>query len=324
MLKKLTKKIVLPIVAISVISLNVNTAHAKLGDEILVNGMTNDDIQTLQEDLRGFGFLTIDNPTKYFGNATEAAVLNFQKSQGIEETGKYDQATHKAFESFKNNKINAMKEKNELLTYTRDLDLKDTGADVLKLQEQLKALGFLVIDNCTDYYGQMTKDAVSLLQETYGLKANGVTGLRTIDLINDILLGRVNKKEVPNRGASRNANGIIGTASKLKGARYSYGSIGPNSFDCSGFTKYVFGQHGIDLPRSSVGQANYGSKVAKGDLQPGDLLIFSNTYRKGPSHVGVYVGNGKFIHASTSRGVVTDSINSGYYSSKFSYGRRVK
>lgn len=326
MLKRLTKHLVLPVVVAGVMTLATSTAHAKLGDELLVNGMTNDDIQTLQEDLRAFGFLKIDNPTKYFGDVTETSLKDFQKSQNIEETGKYDLDTHTTFEKFKNEKLKDMKNNNELLAFAENFDLKSTGPEVLKLQEKLKTLGYLVIDNPTDYYGQMTKDAVSLLQDTYGIKADGVANARTIDLINDILLGRVDKKEVPTRSiAKREGNSsLIKTANSLKGARYGFGSMGPNTFDCSGFTTYVFSKHGIKLPRSTSGQATHGTKVNKSELAEGDLVIFSNTYKKGPSHAGIYIGNGKFIHSSTSRGVVVDSLSSGYYSSKFSYGRRVK
>lgn len=81
---------------------------------------------------------------------------------------------------------------------------------------------------------------------------------------------------------------------------------------------------GISIPRSTSTQANAGTRLSKSQLQAGDLLIFSNTYKAGPSHAGIYIGNGQFIHAGNSRtGVLTSNINSGYYSSKFSYGRRV-
>ncbi|NLY67894.1 MAG: hypothetical protein GX069_10080, partial [Tissierellia bacterium] len=80
----------------------------------------------------------------------------------------------------------------------------------------------------------------------------------------------------------------------------------------------------IELPRSSSDQASVGTKVSKDELQVGDIVVFSNTYRSGPSHTGIYLGNNKFIHASTSRkGVVISDLNSNYYRKHFSYGRRV-
>lgn len=327
MFKQLTKRIVLPALVAGSLFFTINTtANAALGDQTLVNGMTGDDVQVLQQDLKSFKFLDIDKVTNYYGDATEQAVRRFQDSQNLKVTGTYDKNTHDNFEIYKANRIKSMVANNELLIYERNLSLESKGSDVKNLQEKLKELGFLKIDNCTDYYGNITRDAVKDFQETYELSVDGTAGPRTIDAINNVLLGRLPRKEAPNRSSrSRGSEGIVNTALNLKGARYSYGSSGPNAFDCSGFTTYVYGKHGIKLPRSSSGQAYAGTQVSKSDLQPGDLIIFSNTYRRGPSHVGVYIGDGNFIHASTSsRGVVVDSLASGYYSSKFTSGRRFK
>ena len=238
--------------------------------------------------------------------------------------------THKALQKAKADKIKNLQDSNKILTYKQPLKLGSKGPDVKLVQEKLKELGYLKIDNCTDYYGHMTVDSMKLFQETYGLKADGVTDARTVDTINNLLLGRTPKKEVPNRSASRKpaasskGSNIVQTARGQIGKSYVFGATGPNAFDCSGFTSYVYRQAGYSLPRSSSGQAGVGTKVSKANLQPGDLLIFSNTYKSGPSHVGVYIGNGQFVHSATPRrGVTTDSINSRYYAGKFSYGRRL-
>ena len=106
---------------------------------------------------------------------------------------------------------------------------------------------------------------------------------------------------------------------------YAYGGSTTSGFDCSGFTQFIYRQHGISIPRSTVDQAKVGTKLSKAELQVGDLIIFSNTYKAGPSHAAIYMGNGQFIHASSvgSGGVVISDLNSAYYSGKFSYGRKV-
>lgn len=109
------------------------------------------------------------------------------------------------------------------------------------------------------------------------------------------------------------------------GSKYKYGGTTTSGFDCSGFTGYIFKQMGIELSRSSRDQATEGQKVAKADLIEGDLVFFdtSGANNGGITHVGIYIGNGKFAHASTSRGVVIDELNSSYYKPRFVTARRI-
>ena len=111
--------------------------------------------------------------------------------------------------------------------------------------------------------------------------------------------------------AARLADSVIATATEAMGRPYQYGGTGSDGdgFDCSGLIQYAYGRHGITLPRRSADQAREGRKVAKrmGTLLPGDLLTFSN--RGGPvTHVGMYIGEGRFIHSAT-RGVQVSTLS---------------
>jgi cell wall-associated NlpC family hydrolase len=123
---------------------------------------------------------------------------------------------------------------------------------------------------------------------------------------------------------SHTGESIVRTASRLRGVRYRWGGSSRSGFDCSGFTRYVFRQRaGIDLPHSASAQFRMGKRVRRIELKPGDLVFFQ-TYRRGASHVGIYIGNGKFIHASSAGGRVrVDSLNDGYYRQRYLGGRRV-
>ncbi len=127
-----------------------------------------------------------------------------------------------------------------------------------------------------------------------------------------------------NSNASDVAKRIASDAYNYIGCRYSYGSSGPSAFDCSGFTSYLYKRQGYSLPRTSNSQGSYGIYVEKQNLTAGDLVFFSNRSDRKINHVGVYVGNNNFIHASTSvRGVVIDNLGSDYYKRNYVTARRI-
>ena len=123
--------------------------------------------------------------------------------------------------------------------------------------------------------------------------------------------------------SSPTSNAIISTAKKYIGVPYLWGGTTPSGFDCSGFVQYVFKAHGISLNRTCETQYKHGTYVSKSNLQPGDLVFFQNTYKAGISHVGIYIGNGQFIHASSSKGVVISNLSSSYYVSHYYGARRI-
>jgi cell wall-associated NlpC family hydrolase len=107
-------------------------------------------------------------------------------------------------------------------------------------------------------------------------------------------------------------------AEQYVGSRYAWGGTSPAGFDCTGFVLFVFGQFGIDLPHDEAGQLASGPAVAAEDLQPGDVLVFANTYRRGLSHVGIYLGDGRFVHAVDERvGVTVSDLWDAYWSPRF-------
>lgn len=126
------------------------------------------------------------------------------------------------------------------------------------------------------------------------------------------------QRKLASRGIS---SSLVSTAMRFMGVPYVWAGTTSSGFDCSGFVMRVYLMHGIRLPRMADAQYYAGTKVSKADLKPGDLVFFT-TYCPGPSHVGMYIGNAKFIHASSRRGVTISSLNDPYYSARFLGGRR--
>jgi len=126
----------------------------------------------------------------------------------------------------------------------------------------------------------------------------------------------------PGRGHA-DGYALSGTALSLRGAPYRHGGIDPNGFDCSGFVKYVYEQHGVGMPREVRDQFRVGKTVDRAQLEPGDLVFFS-TVAPGASHVGIVIGGDQFVHAPSERGVVrVESLSQSYWASRFVGAKRL-
>ena len=119
---------------------------------------------------------------------------------------------------------------------------------------------------------------------------------------------------------SNTGSAILAFARQYLGYPYVYGGASPSGFDCSGFTTYVYKHFGVSLSRTAAGQASNGRAVKRSELQVGDLVMFCSPI----NHVGIYAGNNQIIHAANkTRGVVIDTISSGYYNKNYNCARRI-
>lgn len=152
-----------------------------------------------------------------------------------------------------------------------------------------------------------------------GGKSTGVTPSASA------LKGTASSGSSGNSGSSSvNVTGaqILAEARKYLGTRYVYGGASPSGFDCSGFVYYVLKQFGFSPYRTPADQYRQGTFVEKKNLQVGDIVFFAGTYGSGISHVGIYAGNGQFIHAPNSRSTVSYSDLTGGYWANHYYGAR--
>ncbi|PLT35778.1 C40 family peptidase [Bacillus sp. V5-8f] len=174
--------------------------------------------------------------------------------------------------------------------------------DVRQLQNLLKVKGYYPVSGSyTTVYHTATTASVKKFQSAKKLKADGISGRTTFNALGVYKI---------------NNSTLISTAKKYMGTRYVWGGMSPSGFDCSGYINYVFrASQGITLPRTAADlYAKVGLKVSKPSV--GDLVFFT-TYKAGASHVGIYIGNGQFIHASSVKGVTVSSLSSPYYKARY-------
>jgi peptidoglycan endopeptidase LytE len=152
------------------------------------------------------------------------------------------------------------------------------------------------------YPGQVLRLSAPSTANTIG-QASAKPGLHLVSYTPSTTVG--------NPGSSLRQD-IVNYAKTFVGAPYRYGGESPAGFDCSGLVQTVFAHFHIALPRTAAAQHTVGTSVSKAALQPGDLVFF-NTTGQPYSHDGIYIGNGQFISATTSHGVVISELDNPYY-----------
>lgn len=187
-------------------------------------------------------------------------------------------------------------------------------------------------------------NAVKVIAENgdwYKVEVSGKTGYIAKRLLSDKQITTTSRGEIEREGQQKLENDkkvdsenaqtskgeqIVEYAKQYLGCKYVYGSSGPNTFDCSGFTMYVFRNFGITLNHSATGQSKVGTYVEKENLVPGDLVFFTDYETgNGIGHCGIYIGDGNFIHASSGTGycVKISTLTSGSYLKRYETARRL-
>jgi D-gamma-glutamyl-meso-diaminopimelic acid endopeptidase CwlS/peptidoglycan endopeptidase LytF/peptidoglycan endopeptidase LytE len=197
-----------------------------------------------------------------------------------------------------------------------------TGAVLVVPKSYVKKASYKVVDNNglsrnkLDYFGNKNVSKKSKYQvatfkvvnsKRCSLNDNESSGKKT-DVIDNLNIGQK----------------IVDIAYKYQGVPYVWGGTTRSGMDCSGFSQHVFDKLGIDLPRTAAEQARLGKYVPKNKLKPGDLLFF-RTYAPYISHVGIYIGHGKFIQENSGAGMVTiNSLNNEYFKRTYAFAKSIK
>ena len=301
---------------------NVTYSALKAGD-------SGTNVQALQNRLETLGYFD-GIPAGNYGSITTAAVKRFQEQKGLNATGVANNATQAALYS-----ENA--QRSILLGQT--LSAGSPSAYVTRLQTRLLYKNYYA-DTVDGDYGANTIAAVRAFQKNANLTQTGVADPATLKALfaPGAPKGTIERPAGSNGTPSLEAPDVTSDNEDIEtviryalaqlGKPYVYGSAGPNSFDCSGLTYFCFKKVGITLPRSAydVGYSSaLGERIPYEELKRGDIVCFNTISDSDLSdHVGIYLGEGKFIHAPhTGSDVIVASMASGYYVRNYSWARRV-
>lgn len=266
-------------------------------------GMSGAKVEEVQQRLKDLGLYTEPEITGYFGPITEQAVMVFQQASGMKADGIVGKDTKTA--------LLAQFKSTTLIPGTK-------GDAVETMQNRLKTLGYYD-GPITGLYGQITQNAVTYFQKLNGLGQDGICGKATYTAIFDKKAmsekdaRRAQDKpagtpkptptyhDVPGQSAEGQQQGqaVVAYAKLQLGKPYVWGTEGPNSFDCSGLTWYIYKHFGITIPRGATtqGTADYGIKItSQSKLLPGDLVFFHGSNGV-IGHATLYIGNGQVIEA---------------------------
>ncbi len=303
----------LSIMVALVLSVGAYTVASAAGYEY---GTKGGDIPAIQKKLIAAGYKARLNG-EYDAN-TKWAVRLYQKDKGLPVNGIVDSATYKSLmgKSLDESKLSKLGKMSEEKIAAEWAASQKTQANSKTLVADSKASKSKDSKKNTNKNNKKSKD-----------KSNGKSGKETIKMSParaDSLLDPFDSDFVFTKtgSVSKSVQDVIKEAENYRGVPYVFGGNTPKGFDCSGYVRYVFAKKGISLPRSADEQYTVGTKVSKKNLQPGDLVFFE-TYEKGVSHSGIYIGNGKFISATSSSGVAIADLAGGYWGERYIGAKRV-
>ncbi|MDV2684342.1 peptidoglycan-binding protein [Alkalihalophilus lindianensis] len=319
------KKVLLTsLVAAGLLLANPSVSDAALGDQTLRMGMSHGDVTELQQALKSKGYFKFDRATGYYGTITRDAVRQFQASNNLSVDGIAGPQTFRALGASGGQAPASTSSNTSTASSSGVLRVGSRGSAVTSLQQQLRDKGHFS-SSIDGVYGPLTQRGVRSFQSAMGLSVDGIAGPQTFNALSSGVVASAStssssSSSSASSSSSVNASSLVSFARSLTGTPYRFGGTTTSGFDCSGFIQYVFRNQGVSVPRTAAQQWSAGTTVS--NPQVGDLVFFE-TYKAGPSHNGIYIGNNQFIHSGSSTGVTVSSMSNTYWAPRYLGAKRV-
>ena len=295
-------------------------SNVTLNGQILRSGSSGKAVELLQQELKRLGFFTASVSGSY-NQSTVNAVRDLQRQANIQADGVYGPQTHRQIENgITKITENSSSSSNNNSSSSLVVKKGDRNDSVREIQNMLKATGHFNT-NATGFFGDITENAVKSFQRKWDFTPSGEVTKMTMEKLEEV--SAVHMSEASKTGSEPGFEplNLVADASSHMGVPYVWGGTSPSGFDCSGFVQYVFKGNGKDLPRTVAQQWNAMTSVSSPRV--GDVVFFE-TYRSGPSHNGIYIGNNQFIHSGSSTGVTVANLNSSYWAPRYLGAKRVR
>lgn len=307
----------------------VSQDHILAEGEVITYGENSEIVRHIQYKLQKLGHYA-DQLDGQYGLLTEHAVKGLQSSVHVDVTGQMDQATMKQllYEEKKAD-IDAVRSEMDQITYG------DENENVTAVQEILFYHGYYQGD-LDGIYGPLTEEAIQKAEAELYPEQDMQAEKKEKEATNETVKEPEQKNKAkaeskPEKERKENevvtveytndSSQIIQTAKQFIGTSYVWGGTSPDGFDCSGYIQYVYEESGVTIPRTVAEIWNFASPVEEPSV--GDLVFFE-TYQAGPSHLGIYLGNGDFIHAGSSSGVEISNLNAtSYWKDRYLGAKRI-
>lgn len=294
--------------------------------EYLKYGQHGESVRVLQHKLNKLNYYD-DEIDGHFGILTEYALKKFQEDHYIAITG---QANKETIKIVVKQEIDKELERLEKLSGAIYPGMQSD--DVKIVQDVLYYFGYYT-GEIDGIYGPLTEKAIKIAEENHDVDLSAETRESLEQLYEDIdeemdepqtanTNDESQAEEVQQVKTTSSSNGnLIKTAHSLIGSPYVWGGTSPNGFDCSGFVQFVYETENKVVPRTVTDLWNFATPVDSPSV--GDLVFFQ-TYRSGPSHLGIYIGNNEFIHAGVTNGVEIGHLEQDYWKSRYLGAKRIQ
>lgn len=297
----------------------------RLNEVEVAFGDHSDAVRILQHKLNDLSYYDKEMDGE-FGIFTEYALKKFQSDHDISANGAVDvQTLQLLLEQERQHYLEP------LTSIDKPFQFGEKSDQVKIIQEALYYFGYYQ-DEIDAIFGPKTNQALTNFQKDHGLQVTTEVNEVLVETMKEestIVIsdkGKESKQEENVKAAPKtdyqsfDVNQLIQVAKQQLGTRYSWGGTTSSGFDCSGYIQYVFKQNNIHIPRTVSEMWNMAQSVDQRSI--GDIVFFE-TYKKGPSHAGIYIGNDQFIHASESNGVDISNLSDTYWKTRYLGTKRI-